>query len=109
MDPAKVSKASTAAYGLAQWLRAMVAYDRVAKIVAPKRAALAEAEAAYNEVMEGLRGKQVRAGPIIVYPLFPLYTPAQPYLHLCTPVTHVYTPYSHLYILLTHLNTPYTP
>ena len=58
MDPAKVSKASTAAYGLAQWLRAMVAYDRVAKIVAPKRAALAEAEAAYNEVMEGLRGKQ---------------------------------------------------
>ena len=96
MDPAKVSKASTAAYGLAQWLRAMVAYDRVAKIVAPKRAALAEAEAAYNEVMEGLRGKQVR-NPIIVYPLFTLYTPAQPYLHLCTPVTHVYnTIYTHI-------------
>ena len=37
----------------------------------------------------------------IVYPLFtlyihPLYTPALPYVHLCTPVIHVYTPCIHL-------------
>ncbi len=39
----------------------MDSYDKVAKVVAPKRAALAEAEAAYNEVMTALRAKQVSA------------------------------------------------
>ena len=29
-----------------------------------------------------------------IYPLYTLYTPALPYLHLCTPATHVYTPYT---------------
>merc|ERR1711903_284726 len=36
----------------------MDSYDRVAKVVAPKKASLAAAEAEYNEVMEGLRVKQ---------------------------------------------------
>ena len=33
---------------------------------------------------------------IILYPLFTLYTPLLPYMHLYTPVIHVYTPYIHL-------------
>jgi hypothetical protein len=40
----------------------MDSYDRVAKVVAPKRAALAEAEAAYQTVMTALRAKQVGGG-----------------------------------------------
>jgi dynein heavy chain, axonemal len=38
----------------------MDSYDKVAKVVAPKRAALAEAEGLYGEVMTALRAKQVR-------------------------------------------------
>ena len=40
------------------------------------------------------------------YPLYTLYTPALPYVHLCTPVIHAYTPSIHPN---TPLNTPYTP
>ena len=40
-----------AAYGLCCWVRAMEAYDRVAKVVAPKKAKLAEAEAEFSELM----------------------------------------------------------
>jgi dynein heavy chain len=32
-----IKKASKAAYGLCCWVRAMEAYDRVAKVVAPKK------------------------------------------------------------------------
>jgi len=35
-EPAKIKQASTAAFGLCCWVRAMEAYDRVAKVVAPK-------------------------------------------------------------------------
>ncbi|EFJ50020.1 dynein heavy chain 6 [Volvox carteri f. nagariensis] len=57
-DPAVVKKASAAAYGLCCWVRAMEAYDRVAKVVAPKKAKLAEAEAEYSELMVGLNEKK---------------------------------------------------
>ncbi|GLI63290.1 hypothetical protein VaNZ11_006196 [Volvox africanus] len=57
-DPAVVKKASAAAYGLCCWVRAMEAYDRVAKVVAPKKAKLAEAEAEYSELMVGLNAKK---------------------------------------------------
>jgi len=57
-DPDVVKKASKAAHGLCCWARAMVSYDRVAKVVAPKKAKLAGAEAEYAEVMVGLKGKQ---------------------------------------------------
>ncbi|CAK9103626.1 Dynein axonemal heavy chain 7 (Axonemal beta dynein heavy chain 7) (Ciliary dynein heavy chain 7) (Dynein heavy chain-like protein 2) (hDHC2) [Durusdinium trenchii] len=57
-DPEKIKKASNAAYGLCCWIRAMVQYDKVAKVVAPKRAALAEAEQEFEAVMARLRGKQ---------------------------------------------------
>ena len=39
-------------------MHAMSSYDKVAKVVAPKKAKLAEAEGQYQEVMVGLRAKQ---------------------------------------------------
>jgi dynein heavy chain len=36
----------------------MSKYDKVAKVVAPKKAMLAEAEGEYEDVMKSLRGKQ---------------------------------------------------
>jgi len=76
MDPAVVSKAKTftddpefepemvakkgsaAAAGLARWVHAMVKYDRVARLVAPKKAALKEAEATLKEAQDTLAVKQ---------------------------------------------------
>lgn len=43
-EPSKILQASKAAYGLCCWVRAMEAYDRVAKIVGPKKQKLGEAE-----------------------------------------------------------------
>ncbi len=43
---------------MCKWVHAMSSYDKVAKVVAPKKAKLAEAEAQYEEVMVGLRAKQ---------------------------------------------------
>ena len=56
--PEIIQKASKAAYGLACWVNAMEAYDRVAKVVAPKRAALAAAEDELKGVMANLAIKQ---------------------------------------------------
>ena len=55
--PEIVKKASTAAFGLCCWVRAMETYDRVAKDIAPKRAKLAGAEAEYAEVSTLLASK----------------------------------------------------
>lgn len=44
-DPKIVRNASTACEGLCKWIIALDKYDRVAKIVAPKKEKLAEAEA----------------------------------------------------------------
>merc|ERR1719446_949674 len=41
-DPDLVKKGSIAAAGLCKWVHAMIVYDRVAKNVAPKKAALKE-------------------------------------------------------------------
>lgn len=58
-DPEVVAKkGSMAAAGLAKWVHAMVKYDRVARVVAPKRAALKEAEATLKEAQENLAAKQ---------------------------------------------------
>eukprot|EP00055_Hartaetosiga_balthica_P017752 m.122337 g.122337 ORF g.122337 m.122337 type:complete len:4010 (-) comp9395_c0_seq2:1066-13095(-) len=56
--PAKVAKASSAAEGLCRWVRAMEVYDRVAKVVAPKRAALIEKETEVAELTATLQRKQ---------------------------------------------------
>lgn len=57
-DPTIVMKGSVAAAGLCKWVHAMVKYDRVAKIVAPKRAALEGAEKALAAAMANLAEKQ---------------------------------------------------
>jgi dynein heavy chain, axonemal len=57
--PANAAKASAAAEGLCKWVCAIERYEEVAKVVAPKQAALAVAEGEYNEVMAALTIKQV--------------------------------------------------
>lgn len=47
-EPDKVKLASTACEGLCKWVIALVKYDKVAKVIAPKKAALAEAQSQYN-------------------------------------------------------------
>jgi dynein heavy chain len=47
-DPEKIKSVSTACEGLCKWIIAIVKYDKVNKVVAPKRAALEEAQANYN-------------------------------------------------------------
>ncbi|KXZ55711.1 DHC8 protein [Gonium pectorale] len=56
--PAAARNASPAAEGMCKWVHAMSSYDKVAKVVAPKKAKLMDAEAQYEEVMVGLRAKQ---------------------------------------------------
>lgn len=52
-DPEKIRSASAACEGLCKWISAIVEYDKVIKVVAPKRAALEEAQAAYNVSIVG--------------------------------------------------------
>ena len=64
--PANAAKASSAAEGLCKWVCAMDSYDKVAKVVAPKKAALAEAEGTYNTVMAALNIKQAELKEVCV-------------------------------------------
>eukprot|EP00741_Cyanophora_paradoxa_P007767 tig00001206_g7515.t1 len=64
-DPAKIAKASKAATGLCLWVRAMETYDRVAKVVAPKKKALADAEAELAEVMQTLNAKKSELAAVV--------------------------------------------
>lgn len=57
-DPEKVKKGSVAAAGLCKWVHAMVVYNRVAKVVGPKREALVEAESTLAQAMAELSEKQ---------------------------------------------------
>ena len=57
-DPVKVAKASSAAEGLVKWILAMEIYDRVAKVVAPKKAKLQEAEDDLEGTMSALADKR---------------------------------------------------
>ncbi|KAK8720377.1 hypothetical protein OTU49_013365, partial [Cherax quadricarinatus] len=59
-DPASVAKASSAAEGLCKWVRAMASYNAIAKIVAPKRERLAEAEAEVAALMSVVEAKRVQ-------------------------------------------------
>uniref|UniRef100_A0A5F8HGP8 Dynein axonemal heavy chain 7 n=1 Tax=Monodelphis domestica TaxID=13616 RepID=A0A5F8HGP8_MONDO len=56
--PEKIRNASTAAEGLCKWVIAMDSYDKVAKVVAPKKIKLAAAEGELKIAMDGLRKKQ---------------------------------------------------
>nr|XP_042905569.1 dynein axonemal heavy chain 7 isoform X2 [Parasteatoda tepidariorum] len=57
-NPTNVAKASSAAEGLCRWVLAMEIYDRTAKVVAPKKAKLAEAEEQLELIMELLNAKR---------------------------------------------------
>ncbi|KAJ1515292.1 Dynein heavy chain 7, axonemal [Coelomomyces lativittatus] len=57
-DPEKVKSASSAAEGLCRWVCAMEVYDRVAKVIAPKKVALAKAEAELGDTMKSLEEKR---------------------------------------------------
>lgn len=57
-DPEKVKNASVAAQGLCKWVIAISNYDIVAKEIAPKKIALAEAEKIYNTAMDALNKKR---------------------------------------------------
>eukprot|EP00201_Polytomella_parva_P020499 CAMPEP_0175042260 /NCGR_PEP_ID=MMETSP0052_2-20121109/2450_1 /TAXON_ID=51329 ORGANISM="Polytomella parva, Strain SAG 63-3" /NCGR_SAMPLE_ID=MMETSP0052_2 /ASSEMBLY_ACC=CAM_ASM_000194 /LENGTH=3805 /DNA_ID=CAMNT_0016305023 /DNA_START=33 /DNA_END=11446 /DNA_ORIENTATION=+ len=56
--PTNAAKAASAAEGLCKWVCAMESYDKVAKIVAPKKIALAEAQSASAAVAAELAAKQ---------------------------------------------------
>ncbi|KAK4876149.1 hypothetical protein RN001_012571 [Aquatica leii] len=56
--PAIVAKASSAAEGLCKWIIAMDMYDKVAKVVGPKKAKLEEAEREYAATMSILMAKK---------------------------------------------------
>ena len=57
-NPDVVKAASNACEGLCRWVRAMEVYDRVAKVVAPKKIKLAEAEAELSVQMTKLNAKR---------------------------------------------------
>ncbi|XP_032050232.1 dynein heavy chain 12, axonemal [Aythya fuligula] len=57
-DPPKVAKASSAAEGLCKWIMAMEVYDRVAKVVAPKKDRLREAQQSLAETLALLNRKR---------------------------------------------------
>ncbi|DBB17907.1 TPA: hypothetical protein ACH3X3_002922 [Trebouxia sp. C0006] len=61
----KILTVSKAAYGLCCWVRAMESYDRVAKVVEPKKAKLAAAEEQLDIVMTALRGKQAKLQEVL--------------------------------------------
>jgi dynein heavy chain len=58
LQPERVKQVSSACYGLIQWVRAMETYDRVAKVVGPKKAQLAIVLEEYGVVMEALAVKE---------------------------------------------------
>eukprot|EP00955_Chlamydomonas_euryale_P004916 52535-Chlamydomonas_euryale.AAC.2 len=58
--PEAVAKQSRAAMSLCMWTRAMHVYNRVAKVVGPKREKLRQAEASLEEANRKLAEKQVR-------------------------------------------------
>ncbi|XP_023310238.1 dynein heavy chain 3, axonemal [Anoplophora glabripennis] len=59
-DPERIKTVSTACEGLCKWVRAMEVYDRVIKIVAPKKARLEEAEAELAAQMDTLNAKRAQ-------------------------------------------------
>uniref|UniRef100_UPI00358E354F dynein axonemal heavy chain 7-like n=1 Tax=Myxine glutinosa TaxID=7769 RepID=UPI00358E354F len=57
-DPDKIRNASTAAEGLCKWVVAMESYDKVAKVVAPKKKKQAQAEGEFEVAMKSVLKKE---------------------------------------------------
>ena len=64
-DPSVIRTVSAACEGLCRWVKAMEVYDRVAKIVAPKKAKLAEAEGELMAQMGKLNEKRAQLQQVI--------------------------------------------
>ena len=64
-NPDVIKSASTACEGLCCWVRAMEVYERVAKVVAPKKIALAEAESELSVQMAKLNEKRVELHAVL--------------------------------------------
>ncbi|CAH0689857.1 unnamed protein product [Chilo suppressalis] len=58
--PEKIRTVSVAAEGMCKWVIAMTKYDKVAKVVAPKKQRLAAAQAVYDKAMAALAIKQAQ-------------------------------------------------
>ena len=63
--PAMIAKASSAAEGLCKWVLAMDSYDRVAKVVEPKKKALAQSEKELSEAMQVLEMKRAELKKVV--------------------------------------------
>ena len=72
-DPALVKNASKACEGLCKWVRALDVYDRVVKVVAPKKLKLAEAEAELSTQMQKLNLKRKQLQDVCISPAFMLF------------------------------------
>jgi len=59
-EPDAIKKASVAACGICKWVRAMIVYDAVAKVVGPKKEALAGAERDLAAAMSALAEKKAQ-------------------------------------------------
>ncbi|CAK9798694.1 Dynein axonemal heavy chain 7 [Anthophora quadrimaculata] len=57
-EPKIVARASSAAEGLCKWVRAMVLYDEVAKVVAPKKAKLDAAQKDFENTVKFLKERR---------------------------------------------------
>nr|XP_034175500.1 dynein heavy chain 12, axonemal isoform X3 [Osmia lignaria] len=57
-EPKVVARASSAAEGLCKWVRAMVLYDEVAKVVGPKRMKLDDAQRDYENTIKFLNERR---------------------------------------------------
>ncbi|NXW95358.1 DYH3 protein, partial [Alopecoenas beccarii] len=64
-QPAVIKNVSSACEGLCKWVRAMEVYDRVAKVVAPKRERLRAAEEVLNVQMQKLKIKQAELKEVV--------------------------------------------
>ncbi|PZC81208.1 hypothetical protein B5X24_HaOG213309 [Helicoverpa armigera] len=58
--PEKIRAVSVAAEGMCKWVIAMTKYDKVAKVVAPKKQRLAAAQAVYDKASAALAVKQAQ-------------------------------------------------
>ncbi|XP_009876528.1 PREDICTED: dynein heavy chain 3, axonemal [Apaloderma vittatum] len=64
-EPALIRNVSSACEGLCKWVRAMEVYDRVIKVVAPKRERLKDAEGLLNVQMQKLKMKQAELKEVV--------------------------------------------
>lgn len=64
-QPEVITKVSTACEGLCRWVRAMEVYDRVVKVVTPKKAALALAEKELYLQMSMLNEKRAQLQDVL--------------------------------------------